>query len=74
MCLVFGSVADFVVQMMNPALPSVAFMATNRSLGRVYMIGGVNPNKDSDPATKGPMDITRAPTPGMQVTMLASGR
>ena len=68
--------ADGVVQMMN-AKPGKTHLPSARGLGRVYMMGGVNPSnthpKPSD-GTQGAIDIQRASaTPG-QVHTAACGR
>ena len=66
--------SDGVAQMMN-AGKGASELHTNRSLGRVYMLGGVNPNTMKPPlkATSGSLDILRVTTGGAAYTTLLSG-
>lgn len=59
--------------MMNAVTPAT-HMTSNRSLGRVYMMGGVNPNThDPSTGTQGAVDIIRSGGGGSSATILVSG-
>lgn len=58
---------------MNAVTPAT-HMTSNRSLGRVYMMGGVNPNThDPSTGTQGAVDIIRSGGGGSSATILVSG-
>ena len=65
--------SDGVVQMMNAVAPAT-HMVSSRAAGRVYMMGGVNPNShDSSTGTQGAIDIIRTQIVADGVTMVVSG-